>query len=400
MRNAKNKRIPTPAPPLYGEGNREGMGHHGGVWCKKPIQVKSSFIAVLSLLFTIGWASAAQSEVKVIETESSYIMGDNDSKTSARRIATQEAKQKALELAGTYVESLTVVRNYQLTQDDVKSYTAGILETEIVSEQMHGTAEHPEIAIKARCKIDTDVLDARINQYRDNEEMKEQLDASTKENEDLRKERDALVKQLAAERDKTQAAGTRQKLDAVLAKEEANDDTHRVWTTIGAQLIGTDEGSREIKQADLDKSSVVLRRAVAANPQNQRARFLLAAVYQRQGDPVSAENELRTAVRYAPSSPAAHMRLALLLREHGRYQEALKEFHFVGRLRPNYLLVAYFEGITLKDMGRCGRAVQNLNKFLKDGRANRHPQKKEKALGIIEDCGGDRPGHQRRARQS
>jgi tetratricopeptide (TPR) repeat protein len=361
--------------------------------------LKTILLAGLTLVFFLG-NHAARAEVKVIEADSAYIMGDNDSKIDALRVATQEAKRKALELAGTYVEGLTEVKDCQFTRDEVKAYTAGILETEIVSEHMRGTTEHPEITIRARCKIDTDVLAARIGQYRGNEEMKEQFDASAKEDEALRKERDALVKQLAADKDIATAAGTRQKLDAVLAKEEANDDTHKVWTAIGAQLIEADDNGREIKQADLDRSLVVLQRAIVANPQNQRARYLLAAVYQRLGDPGTAENELRTAIRNAPSGPAPHMRLAILLRDRGRYQEALKEFHFVERLRPDYLLTVYFEGMSYKDMDRCGKAVQYLNKFLKDRRVNMHQQKKEKALRVIEECGGDRPGRQRRVRQS
>lgn len=361
----------------------------------------SRMILMTVLLVSGGFSGrSALAEVKIIEADSSYSMGDNDSKIDALRIATQEAKRKALELAVTYVESLIEVKNYELTRDEVKTYTAGILETEIVSQHMHGTAEHPEITIRARCKVDTAVFMSRIGQYSQNEEIREQLDASAKDNEALRKERDALVGQLALEKDKARVAGTRQKLDAVLAKEEANDDTHKVWTSIGAQLIDTEDICPVIKQADLDRSSVLLQRAIAANPQNQRARYLLAAVYQRQGDPGSAENELRTAIRNAPSSTAQHMRLAILLRERGRYKEALKEFHFVERLRPNYLLTVYFEGMTYKDMGMCGKAVQYLNKFLKDGRVSKHPQKKEQALRVIEECGGDRPGRQRRARES
>ncbi len=364
------------------------------------IPLKSSFITVLSLIITVGWSAVAKSEVKVVEAESTYSMGDNDSKVDAKRIATQEAKRKALELAGTYVESLSEVRDYQLSREEIKSYTAGILETEIVSENMQGTMEHPVISIKALCKIDTAVLTAKIDQLREHEDLKEQLDASARENDDLRKERDALVRQLAAEKDKTRASGTRQKLDAVLSKEEANDETHKVWINIGTRLIDTDDSGTEINKTDLERSSAALRRALAVNPQNQHARYLLAAVYQRQGDTSAAENELRSAIRQSPSNPALHMRLAALLRERGKFQEALKEFHFVERLRPGYLLTLYFEGVTYKDMERCGKSVQYLNKFLKDRRVNQYPAKKEKALRIIEECGGNRPGRQRRIRQS
>jgi len=338
---------------------------------------------------------AVRAEVKVLEADSTYVMGDNDSKVEARRIAVQEAKRKALELAGAYVESLTQVRNYQLARDEVRTYTAGIVETEVVSELMRGTTEHPEIYIKARCRIDTEVLTARIGQYRDNEELKEQLEASSRENEDLRKERDNLVKQLGAEKDKTKAAETRTKLDAVLSREETNDDTARVWTNLALKL-SDDANGAEIRQADLDNSSVVLKRAISINPQNQRARSLLASIYQRNGDLPAAEGELRTAIEKHPSNPVLHMKLGVLLQTKGNYEDALREFHFVERVRPHNPMMLFHTGMTLKSLNRCERAVQYLNRFLKDWRADRAPKQRDIAVATIHECGGIRHGRQRR----
>jgi len=340
----------------------------------------------------------AQAEVKVIETDSTYIIGDNDSKVDARRIATQEAKRKALELAGTFVASLTDVKNYQLSIDEVKMYTAGVLETEIVSEQMRGTTEHPEIYIKARCKIDTNVLMAQIDRYRENEDLKDQLGAFAKENDDLKKERDALVKQLAAEKDKKQAEDTRSKLDAVLSKEESNDDTHKVWVNIGPQLIELDENNPDIGQNDLDRSAAMLQKAIAANPQNQRARFLLASIYQRQGNNAAAESEIRTALQYHPANPSLHLRLGVLLRAQGKYDMALDEFHFVERVRPHNPLMLFNTGMTYKDMGHCGKSAPYLKRFLREPQSRKFPKRREKAVQVLREC-GERPGHIRRLGQ-
>lgn len=150
-------------------------------------------------------------DIKIIEAESSYVMGDNDSKIDARRIATQEAKRDALEMAGTYVESLTEVKNMALNKDEIRAYTAGVVETEIVSEEMKGTVKHPEIFIKAKCKIDTDVLMNQIRSFRKDEDLKEQLEAALKENESLKKERDVLVSKLSVEKDKSKAEDIRKK---------------------------------------------------------------------------------------------------------------------------------------------------------------------------------------------
>jgi len=360
--------------------------------------VKKHFLLMFLPLLSVLLLPVAYAEVKVIEADSAYVMSDNDSKIDARRIAMQEVKRKALELAGTYVESLTEVKNYQLTKDEVRTYASGIMETEVVSEQMRGTADHPEIYIKARCKIDTDVLMKLIEHYRDSEDLKEQLEASAKESEALRKERDDLVRQLAAEKDKGKAEETRKKLDTALAKEETHDDTTRVWTNLAYKLGEDDKNGHEIQQAELDNSAIVLERAITVNPQNQRAHILLAVIYQKKGDYASAENELRTVIQHNPSNPIPHMRLGILLRQTGRYEEALREFHFVERLRPHNLMMLYYTGMTLRDMKRCGRSVQYLHKFLKDERSNRFPKYQDRALRSIEVC--TEPGaHQRKISQ-
>ena len=354
---------------------------------------------VLGLAITLSICFPASAEVKIIEAESSYVVGDNDTNVGARRIATQQAQRKALELAGVYVESLTEVKNYQLTKDDIKTYTAGILETKVVADELRGTAARRESYIKVQCKIDTAVLLAQIDRYRESEELKEQLDASEKDNEALRKERNVLVAQLQSETNKTKAAETRQKLDTVLAKEEANDEAHTVWINIGSQLVQVDGTGRPIKQADLDSSAVVLQKAIKTNPQNPRARAMLASIYQKKGNPDQAEQELRTAIHRNPSNLMPHLRLGMLLYEQGNYQDALRELHFVERSKPRNPEMLFFTGMTFKQLGKCGRTVQYLNRFLKDPRVTTSPKQKELAVQTIEACGGDRPGRPRRVKE-
>ncbi len=354
--------------------------------------------AILLLMLTAILPLSARAEVKVIEAESSYLMGENDSKADSRRIAAQEARWKVLDLAGAYVENLIAVKNSGLANDKVKIYVTGILETEVVSEQMRGTTEHPEICIKARCRIDTAVLMARIDRYQENEDMQEQLAAFSRETDECRREREGLVRQLAAQKDRGRAEETRKKLDTILSKEESNNDTVAVCARIGHRLDDEEGIAPDIKQADLDSSAVILERAVKVNPQNQRAHCLLALIYRQQGNQSAAENELRTAILNNTSSPAPHMRLGVLLREIGRYREAAKEFHFVERVRPHNLPVVFYSGMIFKDMDKCGKAVQDLNRFLKDKRVDKFPRKKEMAAAAIEECGGDRPGRQKRVR--
>jgi tetratricopeptide (TPR) repeat protein len=336
--------------------------------------------------------NAARAEIKVIEADSTYVLGDNDSKVDGRRIATQEAQRKALNLAGTYVSSLTQVKEYRLTKDEVIAYTAGIVETHIIADETRGTLDHPELYIRARCSVDTDILLRQIDRYRESEELREQLETAAKEKEALRKERDALLKQLSSEQDKAKAGETRKKLDTVLSGEESIDDTTRAWVKLSPQIdfYGGRESRREIKPADLDAAEAGLRRTVERAPGNVRARILLASVYQQQHDYAAAEKELRTTLERAPKNALVHLQLGVVLREQGKYAEAFKEFRFIEHKRPNHPQMLFQTALTHKASGNCRLAVGYMKRFLLYTKKNGRPEiakLKPKANKIIEECG-------------
>src|SRR4030043_874461 len=65
-----------------------------------------------------------------------YSMGDNDTKNDAKRICFIEAKRLAIEKAGTYLESTTEIRNFQLTRDEIRTFAAAIIKVDIASEEV------------------------------------------------------------------------------------------------------------------------------------------------------------------------------------------------------------------------------------------------------------------------
>jgi tetratricopeptide (TPR) repeat protein len=362
----------------------------------------------ISVILTILLAAflpinAADAEIKVIEADSTYVLGDNDSKVDARRIATQEAQRKALELAGTFVASLTEVKEYKLTKDEVTAYTAGLVETEIVKDEIRGTLDHPEFYLKARCRVDTDVLAGQIDRYRENQELREQLEAAAKEREALRKERDTLQKQLAAEQDTAKAEETRKKLDKVLTGEEAIDDTTRVWVKLSPRIdfYGSRESGQEIRPADLDAAESALQKVLERAPGNVRARILLASVYHRKNKSAAAEKELRTALERAPNNDLVHMRLGIVLREQGKYPEAFREFRIIERKRPNQPQMLFQTALTHKASGNCRLAAAYMKRLLLYTKKNDRPdiaKLKPKARAVIEEC-GDQPAPGKKKRQ-
>src|SRR5437870_4049234 len=64
---------------------------------------------------------------RVVTASGEYRMGDHDTRADAVRLAIEAAKRQALEQVATYLESVTEVKNLDVTRDDIRTYTAGVV---------------------------------------------------------------------------------------------------------------------------------------------------------------------------------------------------------------------------------------------------------------------------------
>jgi len=112
------------------------------------------------VLILIPCVSHAKTET--IFADHKYVMGDNDSKNDARRMCFLEAKRKVLEKAGTYIESHTQAKNYQLTKDEINSYASALLKVETVKEEWKFVGENMAVFLTVKAKVDTGSIDKQL----------------------------------------------------------------------------------------------------------------------------------------------------------------------------------------------------------------------------------------------
>lgn len=110
-------------------------------------------------------------EIKIIHANHVYLMGDNDSKNDARRICFIEAKRKILEEAGTYIESHTRVKNYQLAKDEINTYSAALLEIETLKEEWKYVGQNMAIDISLQAKVDTSKIENQLSKIHQDKSM-------------------------------------------------------------------------------------------------------------------------------------------------------------------------------------------------------------------------------------
>lgn len=147
------------------------------------------FITCLSFLISFTPSVSIANE-KIFIKDYSYRASDIDSKVSSRTIALEQVKRLLLEELGTYLISETEVKNYQITKDQITTFTAGIVATTIIDEKWDGHTYYLKAKITADPKEVAKSVDAL---KRDNETSKE-LAAVKKKAEDAMNELEKLRK--------------------------------------------------------------------------------------------------------------------------------------------------------------------------------------------------------------
>lgn len=115
---------------------------------------------VLIVLLVIPFISNA--EMKSFVKEYTYQASEIDSKRSSREQALVQVKRLLLEEIGTYLESHTVVKNYQLTKDQITTFTAGVVKAKIIEEKWDGITYY----LKAEIMADPDSIAKSIDNLR------------------------------------------------------------------------------------------------------------------------------------------------------------------------------------------------------------------------------------------
>ncbi|HWR44238.1 hypothetical protein [Sporomusa sp.] len=125
----------------------------------KQIWIMTLVALLLLLLTPVVFAQAIE-----ITAEGVYQMGDNDTPSVAEDRALLKAKRNALEQAGTYIASSTVVKNFQVTEDNVVALSAGVMKVNILDTKRTQVGNGMEIRVNIKAIVDTEKLDEFVRQ--------------------------------------------------------------------------------------------------------------------------------------------------------------------------------------------------------------------------------------------
>jgi vacuolar-type H+-ATPase subunit I/STV1 len=120
-------------------------------------------VAVLSpIVVFLGNFTPVMAQVQLLTVSHTYIMGDNDSRNDARQVCFLEAKKKVLERAGTYIQANVVVKDFQLSERQIQSYSAAVLSVQTTSEVFSSQGSSNSVTCNVSASVDIADVRQRI----------------------------------------------------------------------------------------------------------------------------------------------------------------------------------------------------------------------------------------------
>ena len=239
------------------------------------------FIAYIICFICIFTAALVFAEIKSLVKEYTYQASELDSKTSCRAIAIEQVKRELLEELGTYVESTTVVQDYQIQKDEIKTLSAGVVQTKVLDEKWDGK----DYWLKAEVSADPNEVAASIEKLRNDSKLAEELAETQQEKEDALKEVERLKKELA----------------------DSNADNEKLaqYNTAVNQLQATDsfeQGTAMAVAGDYEGAAKAYDRSIELRPNDAKAYFNRSIVYIYLGDYRRATRDLDRAMVIRPAN--------------------------------------------------------------------------------------------------
>lgn len=268
-------------------------------------------IIVLATLLLLAAFQLPAQAVTFVE-QYAYDAGEADSKLTCRSISLLQIKRLLVEKLGTYMESNTVVTDYRITRDEIVSFSAGIVKTEILDEYWDGKTYR----LKAQIEADPDAVVRMI------EEMKKSGKKAA-EVEEMNEKYLTRIRELRDELTQTQT-------DFVLITRDYREASKvlSAWDAFETAL-------KMMREGDIDASIATLSKAIDANPK--------AMYYFHRGR---------------------------AYRKMEKYPESLNDFTTVIAMDPDFAR-AYFErGMTLKNIGKKRRGLKDIRKAAELGSGN------------------------------
>jgi len=315
--------------------------------------------ALFLLLVFILMPGISNAEIKTYIHMVKQSFGGSQSPDDARVGAIAKAKREVLEKAGTYLESLTIVRESVLEKDEIIALAAGVLKTEIVSQKNFATEDTFGIIVKAKVDVDTSILEERVRKLLQDRSLLEKY----KENQKHEKKLLARIKELERENQRLKTlAPKEQKQKKEILKNKFREATQGLTASelIDKALSFWENG----KYTDPDKALEYLNKAISLDSNYAEAYNNRGRAWGNKGNYDRAISDFNKAIELNTRYTDAHYNRGLVWHYKGDYDWAISDYSKAIELDPKGTYAYMNRGVAWEEKGDYDWAISDFNKAI------------------------------------
>jgi tetratricopeptide (TPR) repeat protein len=313
--------------------------------------MKTHKSCILLLCFSIIFSltSLSHAENKTFVKEYTYQASEIDSKVSCRTIAFEQLKRLLLEELGTYLESMTEVKNFQLTKDQITTLTAGIVGAEIISEKWDGVSYY----MKAKITADPQEVATSVDKLRHDTQKTKELEETKKKAQEYYSE----LQQLRKELETAKLKNPQQATNTTLIK----DYNAAVKGLNATELY---QKAHQLQTAGEQQEAFnYYNKAIELNPKYASAYTGRGLVYYALGDHNQAINDYNKAIEINPDATTYNNR-GVAYYVLGDKNRAESDYTRAVRLDPRFADAYFNRGLVYDVLGDHNQAISDYNKAI------------------------------------
>jgi tetratricopeptide (TPR) repeat protein len=302
----------------------------------------------------------ALAEIKTFTHTVKQPFGGSQSPDDARIAAMTKAKREVLEMAGVYLESLTIVKESVVEKDEILALSAGILKAEIVSQKNYATDEAFGIVVTAKVDVNTGVMKERVAKMLKDRSLLEKYQELQKRERELLARIDRL--ELKNRELRTSSKPNRNQQEEQLKKQfqKATKELTAVELTRKALSLL----SRDKTYTNLERALKYLNEAIRLDPNYSAAHINRGIAWHNKGDYERALADFNRAIAINPRLVQGYNNRGAIWVSKKDYDRAMRDFNRGLEIDPKCSEIYYNRGMVWLQKDEFRRAINDYSKAI------------------------------------
>lgn len=280
--------------------------------------------------------------------------GGSQAPDEARLAGIAKGKAEVLERAGTYMESYTLVQDFVLEKDETLALTAGVLKTEVVSQENYATEDGFGMILDLHVVVDKSLLEKRLMQIRNDQAiLRKYKELQSREAELLER-----IKKLEAKTGDAHLKGS-----SSFATADEYSSAIQALPAVGLNRKALELWEKGRFNNPTEALSL-LDRAIALEPANSMTINNRGVALYQLGRRKEALDSFNQAVLLTPDYGDAYNNRGVIFMDQQDYKDAEREFTQVIELAPMRVDAYINRGVARKNLWHHHLALEDFKRAL------------------------------------